>query len=50
MSEPVHSESITEMAMEIEDDMNVELSKPDCANATVSDGIFDRLRRDSQVI
>ena len=49
-SELVHSESITEMAMEIEDDMNVELSKPDCADATVSDGIFDRLRRDSWVI
>ena len=44
MSEPVHSESITEMATEIEDDMNVGLSKLDCADAMVSDGIFDRLR------
>ena len=49
-SEPVHSESITETAMEIEDDVNVELSEPDCANATVSDGIFDRLRQDSRVV
>ena len=45
--EPVSSESITKMAIGFEDDMNVELSKPDCANAMVSDGIFDGLRWDS---
>ena len=48
--EPVSSEPTTEMAMEIEGDVNAELSEPDGANARVSDGIFDGLRQDSQAI
>ena len=39
--EPVSSEPIIKMATEIEDNVNVELFKPDCANATVSDVIFE---------
>ena len=42
--EPVSSESITKMVIEIVDNVNVKLLKPDCADATVSDGIFDGLR------
>lgn len=48
--EPVSSEPITEMATEIEGNVGVELSEHDCANARVSDGIFDGLRRDSRTI